>query len=344
MCAIVQTTGRMVTSVLTAIAVVAALTACSARGGLFGGTPPSSSLASALDQIPDMPDAHIMFTDWSMLGHHASKEQDAAPFAGQLLWVDDALQRDLGIRSTNADWEIDVWQPHRYPTVVLHYDGHTDLAGLAAKLTRLGYHANGSIFTGSADQRRTWTLSLRNIGIATDRQLLIGGPDATAVRSVLADSALKLGHHDSVTPLLALAAARLGRIATASLVVGSGACVSLTELIGLSATPAMLATLRKQFPGKFTRPQAELTAEADPAGTTALDALTFPDQGTAQANKAARTAAGKKVSGIDGDADVIRVTSSTVTGRVLSFTMTAGHPHAFAHHVLYNSLGVDICK
>jgi len=33
-----------------------------------------------------------------------------------------------------------------------------------------------------------------------------------------------------------------------------------------------------------------------------------------------------------------------VTGRVLSFTMTARHPRAFAHHVLYDNLGVDICK
>jgi hypothetical protein len=44
----------------------------------------------------------------------------------------------------------------------------------------------------------------------------------------------------------------------------------------------MLAALRKLFTGTFTRPQAEMTALPDPAGTTALDALTFPDQGIAR--------------------------------------------------------------
>jgi hypothetical protein len=291
-----------------------------------------------------MRDAYVMFTDWSLLGHHAAKSQDAAPFAGELAWYDDSLRRDLGIRSTNADWEIDVWQPRRAATVVLHYGRHTDLAGIAGKLTRLGYHANGSIFTGPYDQRRMWTVSMRNIGIDPDRGLVVGGPDATAVRSVLSRSVLPLGYQNSVTPLLTLAAARLGHIATASIVVGSGACVSLREMLGMRATPMMIAVLRKSFPGTFTRPQAEIAAQADPAGLTALDALSFPDQRTAQANKAARTAAGKKMSTFDGYGNAIRLTGSTVTGRVLGFTMTATQPHAFVRRVLYNTLGVDICE
>jgi hypothetical protein len=224
----------------------------------------------------------------------------------------------------------------------LRFNGHTDLAGLAGKLIRLGYHPSGSIFTGSFDQRRMWTFPLHNIGIAAGRHLLIGGPDATAVRSVLAGSGNPLGHAGSVTPLLALTAARLGRIATASTVVGSGACVTLADLMGGRGTPMMLAALRKQFTGTFTRPQAEITALDDPAGTTALDALTFPDQAAARANEAGRSAAAAVLNGRDPNG--IQVTGSTVTGRVLSFTLTAGQPHDFVQGVLDNSLGVDICR
>jgi hypothetical protein len=353
-CPIVQNTIGRTVAVLTALASATTLIGCASGGGLTDATSPngsgvvlnqapfpSSALASALDLIPDSPNANVMFTDWSVLGHRAGTDSNTASLAGQLVYADDALQRDLGIRSTNADWEIDMWRPGHPPTTVLHFNGHTDLAGMAGKLTRLGYHPSGSIFTGSFDQRRMWTFPLHNIGIDADRQLLVGGPDAAAVRSVLAGPGSPLGHAGSVTPLLALAAARLDRIATAS-IVGSGACITLAGLLGGKGTPLMLAALRKQFPGTFTRPQAEITALGDPAATTALDALTFPDQTTAQANQASRSAAAAVVNAHDPNG--VRVTGSTVTGRVLSFTLTAAHPHDIVQGVLNNSLGVDICK
>lgn len=305
---------------------------------------PGSALNSALGLIPGMPNASVMFTDWSMLGHRGGTSPGTEPLASRLLFDDDDLQRDLGIRSTSADWEIDMWQPRHSSTFVLHFNQHTDLAGLAGKLTRFGYHANGSIFTGPFDKQRMWTYGLHNIGIAADRQLLVGGPDATAVRSVLAAPANplgSLGHDGSVAPLLALAALRVGHISTASLVVGSGACVTLEDLLRLRGTRAMLAALRKQFKGTFTHPQAEITAIGDPAGTTALDALTFPDQAAARANQAGRSAAVKVFNA--GDPNVIRVTGSTVTGRVLSFTLTAGQPHGIEQRLQYNTLGVDVC-
>jgi hypothetical protein len=102
----------------------------------------------------------------------------------------------------------------------------------------------------------------------------------------------------------------------------------------------MLAALRRQFKGTFTRPQAEITAIGDSAGTTALDALTFPDQAAARANQAGRSAA-VKVFNVN-DPNGIRVTDSTVTGRVLSFTLAAGQPHGIEQRVLYNTLGVDV--
>jgi len=353
-CPFVQTSiGRTAAAAVAALAVAATLIGCAPGGRLSGGAPlggvgrvvyrapvNSSALASALDLIPGVPDAYVMFTDWSMLGHLRGKDPHTASFAGQLRSVDDVLQRDLGIRSTSADWEVDMWQPRRPLTVVLRFDRHTDLAGLAGKLTKLGYHADGPIFTGSPDQLRMWTFPLRNIGIAADRQLLVGGGDAAAVRSVLAGSGSPLGHADSVAPLLALATARLGRIATASVVIGSGACVRLADLFRLG-TPAMIAVLRKQFTGTFTRPQAEITALSDPAGTTALDALTFPDQGAARANEAGRSAAAAVLNGRNPDG--IRVAHSAVTGRMLSFTLTAGQPDDFVQAVLGNSLGVDVC-
>lgn len=288
-----------------------------------------------------MPNAYVMFTDWSMLGHQESKDLSTALFTGSSLAIDEGgMQRDLGIGFTSADWEVDMWQPRQTVTFVLGFNRHFDVAGLAARLTRLGYHANGSIFTSPLDRQRMWTYPLRNIGINANRRLLIGGPDATAVRAALAGSGNPLGHAGSVTPLLALAAARLGRIATASIVVGSAACVTPIQMLGLHATPAAIAALRRQFTGTFTRQQAEITALSDPADTTALDALTFPDQGAAQANKASRSAVGKKMVNETG----IRVTGSAVTDRVLSFTLSAGKPADIVQAAQYDQLGVDICK
>jgi hypothetical protein len=159
---------------------------------------------------------------------------------------------------------------------------------------------------------------------------------------VLAGSGSPLGHAGSVTPLLALAAARLGRIATAQVVVGSGACVRMVNLLGHAATYAQVAFLRKQFTGTYTRPQAELTALRDAASPTAFDALTFPDHGAAQANKASRTAAGKKLNELD--AGGIQVTRAAVTGRVLGFTLTAGQRNDIMRGVRADLLGVDICR
>lgn len=351
-CPIVVTSGgRAASAVLGVLAV--ALIGCASSGGRSGGASPDASgglasqvlargsdLASALDAIPDVPDAYVMFTDWSMLGHQDPKDPDTAQFASELIPADDAMQRDLGIRSVSADWEIDTWRPGYPQTIVLHFNGHIDLAGLAGKLIRLGYHANGSIFTHPLDPRRPWTLPLRNIGIAADRQLLIGSPDATAVRSVLASSASPLGHADSVAPLLALAAARLGRVATASIAVGKPACVTLASMLGINATREQLATLRKRFTRAFTPPQAEITALDNSAAETALDVLTFPDAATAQVNKAARSGVAKLMN--TGNPFGIRVSGPALTGRVVSFTLTAP-PQTLVQAVLHSDLGVDIC-
>jgi hypothetical protein len=170
-----------------------------------------SGLASALDLVPDMPNGYALFTDWSMLGHGDRADAKTAVFADQLLTVDDVLQQDLGIRSTNADWELQVWQPGRPPTAVLHYDARTDLTSLPGKLTRFGYKPDGAVLTGSPDPARIWTVRLRNIGIDPGKHLLVGGADATAVRSLLAGSDRSLGHADAVIPLLASASASLGQ-------------------------------------------------------------------------------------------------------------------------------------
>jgi hypothetical protein len=355
-------TKRTSAAVLAALAVATTLTGCSSGGRSTGGTSTggtsahgraagqlsihASGLASALDLVPDMPDGYAMYTDWSMLGHQHRNGADTASFAGELLADDDQLQRDLGIRSTYAQWELDVTRVGRPPLVVLGFGRHTDLSGLAGRLTRLGYHADGSIFTGSAPYNpgRIWTIALRNIGIDSRRHLLVGGPDGAAVRSVLAGPAHPFGHASAVIPLLALASARLGRIATASTTVGSMACVRLTALIGMHATPEMLAVLRKRLPGTFTPPQAEITALASPTDKTALDAMTFPDHGTARANQRSRLAASTVLTGIAlGDPAEVRVTGTAVTGRVLRFKLTAGQPRDFPELVLYSDLGVDVC-
>jgi hypothetical protein len=301
-----------------------------------------SGLASALDLVPDMPDGTVMYTDWEMLGHRAVNGPGTASFAGDLVAYDDLLQRDLGIRSVNARWELDV-QPARRPgLVVLGFDQRTDLSGLVGKLARLGYHADGSVYTVSPNQGRIWTYPLRDIGIDTGRHLLVGGPDTAAVRSVVAGPAHPLGQAGALTPLLALASARLGRIATAAANVGPMACVQLAGLMR-AATPVTLAAVRKRFQGTFSPPQAELIAMATPAGKTALDALTFPDHGTAQANQSGRSAAPAVFKAIGGNPAELLVTRSTVAGRVLSFNLAASQPHDFPERLVTNQLGVDIC-
>jgi hypothetical protein len=65
---------------------------------------------------------------------------------------------------------------------------------------------------------------------------------------------------------------------------------------------------------------------------------------TAQANRASRWAASKVTSGIMfGGSTGIKVTGTAVTGRVLSFDMTARQPHDFPELVDYNGPGVDVC-
>jgi hypothetical protein len=360
-------TKRTSAAVLAALTVATTLIGCSSSGRSTGGMSANgasaggasargwaagqlsiraSGLASALDLVPDMPDGYAMYTDWSMLGHQDRNDAHTASFAGELLADDDQLQRDLGIRSTYAQWELDVTRVGRPPLVVLGFGRHTDLSGLAGRLTRLGYHADGSIFTGPASYNpgRIWAIALRNIGIDSRRHLLVGGRDTAAVRSVLAGPAHPLGHASAVIPLLALASARLGRITTASTTVGSAACVRLTALLGMHATPEAVAVLRKRLPGRFTPPQAEITALASPTAKTALDAMTFPDHGTARANQRSRLAASKVLTGLAlADPAEVRVTSTAVTGRVLRFKLTARQPRDFPQLVLYNDLGVDIC-
>src|SRR5258708_36897219 len=217
-------TKRTSAAVLAAVTVAATLIGCSSGGRSTGGTSArgtaagqlpihASGLASALDLVPDMPDGYAMYTDWSMLGHQDRNNADTASFAGELLADDDQLQRDVGIRSAYAQWELDVTRVGRPPVVVLGFGRHTDLSGLAGRLTRLGYHADRSIFTGPAKYSpgRIWAIALRNIGIDSRRDLLVGGPDAAAVRSVLAGPPHPLGHSRAGSPLPALAPARLAR-------------------------------------------------------------------------------------------------------------------------------------
>lgn len=353
MCPIVQTTiGRTVAVVLTALTTTTLISCASGTpsdrapqngsGGLVNQVlARTSDLASALDVIPDVTNVYVSFTDWAMLGHQQPTDSNVTPFAGGMPAFDDQMQRDLGFRSTSADWEIDIYGPGRPGTTVLSFGRHTDLAGLAGKLTRFGYHANGQVFSGSLNKQHLWTYALRNVGIDADRQLLVFGPNVTAVRSALAGAANPLGHADSVAPLMALAAARLGRIATANITVGKPACVSLVAMLGTHATPMEVTILRKRFTGTFTRPRAEIAALASPAATTGLDAMTFQDEGAAQANKATRSKWGKWLNSQLPDGT--QVTRAAVTGRVLSFKLTAGHPHDIAQTVLTGTLGVDLC-
>lgn len=347
--------GRMTAVVLTTLAVASTLIGCSSGNTSSTGTSGAdgqavgqavnddSVLASALDLIPDTHNASVMFTDWSMLGHRGSSAPNTASFAGALLGTDSQLERNLGLRSTDAQWELDVDPPGRAPLIVLGFGPHTDLSGVGNKLTHLGFHADGSLFTGSADTERLLAYRLWNVGIDANRHILAESADTTAIKSVLTAPAQSLGADSEITPLLTLASAKLSHVATAAFAVGPEACVQLVRLIRLP-TPAELAAVRKQFHGTFTPPQAEMTALAGPASTTALDALTFPDQPTAQANQVGRSAASKVISGMMlGGATDLTVTSTAVTGRVLSFNMTATQPNDFPQLVDSNGLGVDVC-
>jgi len=288
--------------------------------------------------VPELADARAMFTDWAAIGHPG---EDV--FAAQLVSLDESMQQDLGLRSTDAEWELDVWQPGHSPTVMLRYGGDTDLAGLPGKLARFGYRADGPVYTGAYDQAHMWTVPLRTVGVDLERRLLVAGYDAAAVRLVLAGGPHSLGRADAVVPLLDRAASTLDRVTTASIAIGSSACVTLQGLAGKRLSPAAFDSIRKQFTGTFTTPQAELTAVADPAGTVALDALTFPDQRTATANQAGRSAALRLVAGLSGDPDAVQITGSSVTGRVLTFNLSAAQAYAFPKRVANNTLGVDIC-
>jgi hypothetical protein len=339
------------------LAVASAIIGCSS-GGTFSAVTSAtggdgagqaairdSGLASALDLIPDMHDGSVMYTDWSTLGHRDQDDPNTASFAGSLAGSDGLLQqqRALGIKPADVQWELDVLWPSGAPLIVLGFAPRTDLTGLAVNLTRHGFHADGSsLFTGSLATEAQY--GLPDIGIDARRHLLVESGNVTRLRSALTAPARPLANAGEIVPLLALAAARLDRIATAAIAVGPAACVTMPRLLGLHATPAMLARARQFFHGTFTAPQAEITALAGPAGTTALDALTFPDQRTAEANRAGRLAASKVATEMRfGGSTPVTVTGTAVTGRVLSFDMTATQPHDFLELVDYNGLGVDVC-
>jgi hypothetical protein len=116
----------------------------------------------------------------------------------------------------------------------------------------------------------------------------------------------------------------------------------MVNLLGHAASAAQVAFLRKQFTGTFTPPLAEIIALKDSASPTALDALSFSGHGAAQANKASRTAAGKKLNQLATGG--IRVTRAAVTGRVLGFSLAAGQRNDILHGVRAELLGVDICR
>lgn len=317
-----------------------------ADGGPADGGSPSGTtdLASVLDLVPDASGGYVTYTNWSMLNHQDSTNTPA--FAGELTTIDSQLQQAVGIRSTSAQWEIDVIPPESRPlVVVLRYARTSALSALPGKLARYGYHAHGSILTGPRRSSRLWVYGLHNVAIDIRRHLLVDSYNPAAVQSVLSAASHPLGHDAALRPLLALAAARLGGIVSASIAVGPGACVKLANLFGKRLTPAMLGYLRKRFPGTLTAPQAEIVALAKPDSTTAMDALAFPDHRAAEANQAARIAAVKTMDTLDyPDPNHIEVKSSQVTGRLLSLTLSAAQAHAFVARVQDNAIGADICR
>jgi hypothetical protein len=335
-----------------AVLVALALGGCSTDGGTSAaraGTSPAggaamrgSGLATALRQVPDMPAGIVLYTDWSTQGHRT-----ASSFAGGLVNVDAQMHRDLGIRSTDARWELDVDPVGGSPVEVLGFDSGTDLSRVVATLARLGYRADGPVLTGPAGRasgEHAWMFPLRTVGVDLRRHLLVGGADAAAVRPLMTVPAHPVGRAGPVVPLLARIAARQRRTGTAEIVVGSAACVSLTRLIGRANTsPAQLAAVRRQFPGTFTPPQAEIVAVAGPTDTTAVAALTFPDRRTARANEKARTAASRTLGGIAGDENEVRVAGSAVAGRVLGFDLAATRPQAVVQRAKAGTLGIDLC-
>ncbi|MEV6971710.1 hypothetical protein AB0M47_42090 [Hamadaea sp. NPDC051192] len=320
-------------AVAVGIGVALAAGACS-PGSTTTGSQPDSTMAAALDLAPELADANALFTDWEALGH-----KDSGAFAAALIRDDDALQRDLGIRSIDADWELDLWQPGTTTTVILHY-ADADLAALPGKLTTLGYRADGTVYTGTIDRSHLWTIPARTIGVDLDRRLLVASPDATTVRSVLAAPPHPLGRLDALKPLLSAVAAR--PVVTAAVSVGSAACAKLDHVVSKGrATPEMMQAVRGLFSGPFTAPNAQLTAVT--SATTAYAGLTFADERAAAANREGRAAAVRTVGGLAGDPDGIQVTGSSVSGPVLGFDLKAQDPQTFRKRVTAGTLGVDVC-
>jgi hypothetical protein len=322
-----------VVAVLVAATMSAATAACSPDDKV-----PDNPLATALSAVSTMVSGRVSFTDWSLLG---GKDSTNVAFAGQLVSSDDQLQEDLGFRSTDAQWELDVVYP-RASIVMLHFD--TGLVVVQDKLRRLGYHQDGKIFTHSADPSRIWTLTLGAVGVDVDKHLLVGGNEPVLVKDALGTPGDTFAQNFMVKPLLNLATKKLAHIATASVGIGTYACVPLTALVGKTATPAMLATVRNQLKGTFTDPDAEITAMAGATDTTALDAMSFTNEQTAKNNQAGRTAAAQLVNAMQtGGAGMYQATNGTVTGPVLSFDLTAQRPGEFAQRINNGGLGVDVC-
>lgn len=311
------------------------ISACSSTAAPKSRVDTDSTLVTALDGLPELADGTVMFTDWAAYGHQRSDV-----FAAKLVDIDDQVQRDLGFHPTDAEWELEVWQPGKASTAVLQF-ADLDLSGLPGRLARFGYHADGSVYTGKIDESRLWTIGARFIGTDPGRHRLVVGTDEKLVRSMLTATPHPLSRAEALTPLLAAAQSR--RVVTAAITVGSATCVQLADVISKGrATPEMIQAVRAKFPGTFTTPQAQLTAVTTPTGTAGFDALAFTDEHTAKANRDGRSAAMNTFSSMGG-VPGIQITDSAVDGRVLSFELATQDPKAIRDRVMTRTLGLDLC-
>jgi hypothetical protein len=324
-----------------ALLIAASLAACGSSGSAGDG-----DLVAALALTPRSATS-VLYTDWAALGHGAA-DAHAPEFAGQLASYDRLMRDDLGFRSADARWEADITLPGAAPVAVFQFDGKTDLGKVAIELTSFHYaefHSGSDVVLtgGSAqpDPEHLWELAMGAVAIDPLRNVLVVGRDVNLVQSIAARGPSLGGRAD-----VKAAVAQVGKVVGAALMVGAPACVPVADVVGRSAPPAAVASLRRQLTalGTYSPFTVDAVGVTDAAGTSGTAALVFSDAAAARANRKARSAAPAVMSRAIGAApDALVVDSSSVEGPVLKLSLRTSGPRVVPQAVDRRSLGFDVC-
>lgn len=296
--------------IVAAAAAAAVVVVAAVAGGVvvFGSGAAPSRMTTALSHVPG--DAtQVFYTDWTALGH---PEPQAMPrgLAGGGAWAnyDTLIAAHFGVRSTQADWEVDFFTAAGRCSVFQWPDA-SGPRGIAAGLAEAGWQqtSTGSrirLTRASPDQDEDWGWAsfAREFLVDTDSDVVVQCADGSELPRAAQDQ--RSGSFAGLPGVTGLVAAT-GTVTSAYLQTYADACQNRQHSAAVPFTVAAMSTR---------------------AGvTTAFDiSAAYPSSGNAQAQRdpfAATVAANPQHRNPPGPGMPLAVSSVTVRGSVVVATV-----------------------